>query len=82
MLLQIDGESFTYSLLNSTRYFAVTQLRFGLSLKLRLSYLDGNDGCKPLSEVLSVDFYLCLLQHLVVLGIFFQGTGQCTTKAC
>ena len=44
MLLQIVAQSLAYGLLNSSCHLAVTQLGLGLSLELRLSHLDGDNG--------------------------------------
>ena len=39
MLLKIECQSLAYGLLNGTGYLTVTQLGFGLTLKLRLGNL-------------------------------------------
>jgi hypothetical protein len=44
MFFQIIRQSLVYSLLNGTLYLAVTELGLGLSLKLRFSYLAGDNG--------------------------------------
>ena len=86
MLLQVIRQSLVYSLLNGTLYLAVTELGLGLSLKLRLSYLDGDNGSKTLAEVFWCNLYLCLLYLLgdswVCFSVSFQCAGQRHTETC
>jgi len=84
MFFQIIRQSLVYSLLNGTLYLAVTELGLGLSLKLRFSYLDGDNGSKALAEVFWCNLYLCLLNLLrdgwVSFCVSLQGAGQRHTE--
>ena len=64
MLLQIVGKSLAHSLLYGTCNLGVSKLCLGLSLKLRFGHLDGNHGSETLTEVLTGNLYLCLLNLL------------------
>ena len=64
MLLQIVGQSFADSLLHCSRDLAIAELRLGLTLKLGLSHLDGDDGRQALTEVVAHNVDLRLLNLL------------------
>ena len=80
MFFQIVGKGFAHSLIHSTHYLVVTELRLGLSFKLRLCHLDGDYRSQSFAEVIAGNFDFGFLQHLVVFGIFLQRTGQCTAE--
>ena len=86
MLLQVVCQSLVYCLLYGTLYLTVTQLGLGLSLKLWLCYLDGDDCGQTLSEVLWCNLYLGFLYLLgdsrVSLGVCLECTGQRHTETC
>jgi len=82
MLFQVIGERFAYSLVYGSHNFVVAEFRFGLSFKLRFGHLDGDNRGQTFAEVVTGNLYLCLLQHLVVLGVFLQSTGQRTAETC
>ncbi len=84
MLLQIVGQGFAYGLLYGSGHFTVAKFGLGLSLKLRFGHLDGDDGGQTLTEILTSDFYLGLLDLLrdggVGIGVSLQRTGQGHTE--
>ena len=53
MFLKIVSKCFAYSLLNSTRNFAVTKFCLSLSLELWFCNLDRDDCGKTLTEIFS-----------------------------
>jgi hypothetical protein len=82
MFFQIIVQHFTYSLVDSTHHFVVSQLGFSLSFKLRFSNFYRDHGCKSFTEVITGDFYFDLFQHFAVFCILFQCTGQGTAETC
>ena len=64
MLLKIVGQGFAHGLLHGSRHLAVAQLGLGLSLKLRLCHLDGDDSGEALTEVFACNLDLRLLDLL------------------
>ena len=82
MLLKVVGERLAYGLLYGTCHLGIAELGLGLSLKLRLCHLDGDDGGEALAEVLAGNLYLGLLQCLGVFGILLEGAGQRGAETC
>ena len=80
MLFEIIVEGFADGLLHGSRHLAVAKLGLGLSLKLRFSHLDGDDGSESLAEVLAGDFYFRLFYLFgnggVGIGVGLQGTCE------
>ena len=64
MLLKIVGQGFAHGLLHGSRHLAVAQLGLGLSLKLRLCHLDGDDSGEAFAEVFTCNLDLRLLDLL------------------
>ena len=77
MLLKVECESLTYSLLYGTGHLTVTKLCLGLTLKLRLCNLDRYYCGKTLAEILTLNLNLGFLKELVVIGVLLKGTCQC-----
>ena len=69
MFLQIVGECFTHSLVHSTHHLTVTELRLGLTLKLRFCHLHADYGSETFTEVFTRDFNLRLF-NLLLSGLF------------
>jgi len=76
VFFQVIAQGFADGLVNRTNHLIVAQLGFGLSLKLRFGYLDGNDSGKAFPEVVAGDFHLDLFQHPGIFGVFLERTGQ------
>ena len=85
VLLKIVGKSFAHSLLYSTCHLGVTEFGLCLSLKLRFCHLDGDDSSETLTEVLTGNLYLCLLNLLgynrVGISIFLQCACESHTES-
>ena len=81
MLLEVLRQGIADGRVDDAGDLRVAELRLRLSLKLRLSHLDRDHGCKSLTEVITSDLDLLLLKDAGVIGIFLQGTCQCTTEA-
>ena len=87
MLLQVVLQRLGYGTRYHTLHLGVTQFGFGLTLKLRLSDLNGDHGRKSLTEVVRIDigvtlfvFQFSFLQHLAILGVFLHHTRQGCTE--
>ena len=76
VFLQIVGECFTHGLVHSTHHLAIAEFCFGLSFKLRFSYLHANHRRETFAEVLTCDFDFRLLNLLLrrFFRILFQHT--------
>ena len=85
MLLEVVGKSFAHSLVDGTLHLGVAKFCLGLTFKLGLCHLDGDDCSESLAEVLRRNLNLCLLNLLrnlrVVVGIFLQGASEGSTEA-
>ena len=85
MLLQVIGQCFTNSLLNSARHLTITKFRLCLTFKLWLCYLDRDNRCQAFTEVFTSNLNLSLLQLLrnlwVIVSVCLQCTCQCSTES-
>ena len=85
MLFQIVGERLAYGLLYGAGDFRVAQFGLRLTFKLRLGYLDADDGCQSLAEVFAGNLDLGLLDLLrdlrVGIGVFLQCARQCHAES-
>src|SRR5690554_4988433 len=81
ILLQKVLKHQPHRLVNGQTHIAVTQLGFGLPLKLGLLYLRRNNGSQALPAVVSIDAELQFDNRSRLLGKSLQGTGQTSAKA-
>ena len=76
ILLQENIHSRCRGLGHCGSYLRITKFGLGLALELRFSHLHGNDCGQTLTEILRCQRVLEFGEHIVLLGILLQRTGQ------
>ena len=82
MFLKILIKALRNNGIYNASHLRVTQLGFGLALKLRLTNLQADNTGQALTNILTTEISLIILDNIILAGIIVPGSGQGNFKAC
>ena len=81
MLFEVGTQAFRDEIIHDALDLEISELRLGLTFKLRIRHFDGNDAGQPFTDIIAGKVRFIVLEDVILTCIFIEDTGERAAEA-